>query len=421
MTRTFLTASVVVVSLLASSLVQAENWPCWRGPRGDGTCLETGVPTEWSAEKNIRWKSEIPGLGHASPIVWNDRVFTVSCIEETNERILLCYDRSTGSKLWQTVVLNTPLEKKHTLNSRASSTPATDGTNVYVSFLDNLSDDPKVNQGEMVIAAYDFTGAKRWTARPGVFSSTHGYCSCPVLFENLVIVNGDHDGDSYLVALNRDTGETVWKVARENKTRSYCTPIIRKVEGREQLILSGSITVQAYDPRTGEKIWNIDGPTEQFVASMVGDEHMVYLTAGFPDRHILAIRPNGHGNVTETNIVWRTKKDCAYVPSPVIVGKYFLVVKDDGIALCLDRETGEQQWKSRLGPHYSASLITVGGLAYFLADNGTMTVVRPGPEYDEVARNELGEHCYASPAVSDGELFLRAERHLYCIGAAKGP
>ncbi|HEX3869227.1 MAG TPA: PQQ-binding-like beta-propeller repeat protein, partial [Pirellulales bacterium] len=246
------TVLAFVLLFACSPAVFAENWPCWRGPRGDGTSAESGVPTEWNETKNIVWRVEVPGMGHASPIVWEDRIFTVSCLTGSGDRVLFCFDRSTGSRLWQATVITTPLEKKHTLNSFASSTPATDGRTVYVSFLDNESDDPGVNRGEMIIAAYDFAGQQRWLVRPGVFSSTHGYCSSPVLFEDMVIVNGDHDGDSYLLALEQATGKTKWKVEREHKTRSYCTPIIRSVEGREQLILSGSKTVQAYDPRTGE-------------------------------------------------------------------------------------------------------------------------------------------------------------------------
>jgi hypothetical protein len=409
----------VLSGVLLSAVVwpaRAENWPCWRGPRGDGASRETNVPTRWSDTENIAWKTEVPGLGHASPIVWQDRIFTVSCLAPDGQRALLCYDRSDGKLLWQKTVITTPLEKKHTLNSFASSTPATDGRNVFVSFLENRSDDPQVNRGLMVVASYSLDGDEQWIVRPGVFSSTHGYCSCPVLFEDLVIINGDHDGDSYIVALRRDTGETVWKVEREHRTRSYCTPIVRTIDGRQELILSGSKSVCAYDPRTGKRIWNIDGPTEQFVASMVDNGDLLFLTAGFPEKHILAIRPDGEGNVTDTHIVWRTKEFCSYVPSPVVVGKYFLVVADSGIASCFEAETGNRQWKERIGPHYSASLVAAGGLAYFLADDGTMTVVKPGPKFDEVARNELGEHCYASPAISDGQMFLRAEHHLYCIG-----
>lgn len=392
----------------AAAPVGAENWPGWRGPRGDGTALEPALPTRWSPTENIAWKQRIPGVGHASPIVWGDAVFLVTCLEDTAERQLLALDRRTGQTRWARTVLSAPLEGKHTLNSFASSTPATDGRLVYVSFLDGE---------QMLIAAYDLDGEQRWLVRPGVFSSKHGYCSSPVLFENLVIVNGDHDGAAYLVALERDSGRVVWKVPRENKTRSYSTPIIRSFSGRPQLLLSGSLSVCSYDPRTGARNWIFAGPTEQFVASLVDDGELIYLTCGFPERHLMALRPSGQGQLDERHVVWHSRENAAYVPSPVVIGPYFLVVADDGIASCFEAKTGRRLWRERLGPRFSASLLAANGLCYFTSDRGVTKVVRPGPTFDLVAENELGEDCYASPAASQGQLFLRGYEHLFAIGA----
>ncbi|MFV0443765.1 MAG: PQQ-binding-like beta-propeller repeat protein, partial [Planctomycetaceae bacterium] len=279
---------------------------------------------------------------------------------------------------------------------------------VYVSFLD---------QNEMFIAAYDLAGNKVWEARPGPFKSVHGYCSSPVVFENLLIVNGDHDGDAYLVALDRATGKTVWKTPRENRTRSYCTPIIRDINGRTQLMLSGSKCVASFDPRTGERLWIIDGPTEQFVASLVMNQDLVFLTGGFPDKHIMAIDPTGSGNVTESHVRWHVERNgVSYVPSPVACGDYFLLSSDNGIGTCFDAVTGAIVWQERMGRHYSTSLTTANGLVYFLDDDGTTRIVRPGPTYQLVSENLLDEECYASPALSDGQIFLRGAEHLYCIG-----
>ncbi len=307
-------------------------------------------------------------------------------------------------------MVNAPPERRHRLNSRASSTPATDGRSVFVSFLDGKA---------MLVAAYDFAGRRRWTVRPGPFASVHGYCASVVLFENLVILNGDHDGDAYLVALDRDTGKTIWKTPRENRLRSYCVPIIRQLDGRTQMILSGSKCVASFDPRNGSRHWVIDGPTEQFVASLVDNGRLLFLTAGFPEHHILAIRPDGRGHVTDAQIVWRTTKGCSYVPSPIVSadGKYFLVVSDEGIASCFEAATGHRHWMERIGPHYSASLVSADGLVHFLSDEGVTTIVRPGPTFDVVARNELGERCFASPAISQGQILLRAERHVYAVGS----
>ena len=420
-------AALVAAALVAAApcaplfAEEQENWPGWRGPRGDGSSWEQKSPTQWNGPsgEQIAWKVEIPGTGHSSPIVWKDRVFLVACLPDTRQRVLLALDRKTGHTIWRQVVVESDLENKHALNSHASGTPATDGALVYVSFLamDGTNDlGGRRTPGEMVVAAYDFDGQKKWLVKPGRFASVHGFCSSPVLFEDKVIVNGDHDGDAYLVALDKSSGKTLWKVDRPNKTRSYVTPIIRQIDGRTQMLLSGSKSVTSYDPRTGEQHWYMDGPTEQFVASLVYDGQLLYLTAGFPEHHILAMKADGKGKIGDDSIVWRTKQNCSYVPSPIVCGDYFLVASDEGIASCYHGASGKLQWKERIGKHYSASLITAGGLVYFLADDGQMKVVRPGPKLTVVATNDLGEDCSASPAISQGQIFIRGEKHLFCIG-----
>ncbi|MBW7991866.1 MAG: PQQ-binding-like beta-propeller repeat protein [Planctomycetes bacterium] len=395
---------------LLSDAALAENWPGWRGPRGDGTSNEKNVPVKWSNTQNVIWKTPIPGKGHASPIVWENHIFVVTAGKEQKQRILLCMDRKDGKILWQRVVLEAPLEQINRLNSYASSTPATDGERVYVSFLDD---------DKMFIAVYDFEGNNLWEVRPGAFASRHGYCSSPVIFKDKLIVNGDHDGQSYIVALNRTTGQTIWKTPRPNKTRSYCTPIIRRIEQRNQMILSGTLCVASYDPDTGKQHWIIDGPTEQYVASIVYNGELLFMTCGFPKHFMQAIRPNGHGNVTDTHVLWQKDRDCSYVPSPIAFGPYFLIVSDPGIATCFEAKTGKSLWREKLGRHYSASLVSAGGLVYFLSDQGVMTVVKPGQKLEIVARNELGENTYASPAISNGQFFIRADKNLYCIGTGK--
>lgn len=404
---------------IPASATGPENWPGWRGPRGDGTSLEQNVPTKWNGEtgEGIIWKQAIPGVGHSSPIVHGDRIFVCSCLPETSERVLIALDRLTGKVIWQQTVLKALLEKKHSLNSFASGTPATDGERIYVSFLAAEQEGKdRVSPGDLVVAAYDFSGKQLWIAHPGRFASMHGFCSCPVLFEDKVILNGDHDGDAYLVALDKATGKTIWKTERPNKTRSYVTPIIREIAGRTQLIISGSKSVASYDPRTGAQHWTMDGPTEQFVASPVYDGQLVYLTAGFPEYHILALDPTGKGKLTDDAIRWRTTKGCSYVPSPVLADQYFVIAADNGVGSCYLAREGKLLWMERMGKHYSSSLVSAAGLVYFTADDGITKVVKPGDKLDVIAENPLGEYCYASPAISQGQLFLRGEKNLYCIG-----
>ena len=384
-------------------LAFGENWPCWRGPRMDGTSLEKNAPVHWSATSNVVWKTALAGNGHASPIVWGDRVFAVTAIPE-EARLLLCFDRKNGKILWQKTVLTAPLEGKHRLNSHASSTPATDGGLVYVAFLDRK---------EMVVAAYDFEGNQKWLVRPGPFNSMHGFCSSPVLYEDKVIVNGDHDGDSYIVALDRASGKAVWRVPRKNKMRSYCVPLIRQLDGRTQMVLSGDRSVASYDPKNGDLHWIIDGPTDQFVASPVYNEraNLLFITGGYPEHHILALTPKG-------KVVWRTNRGVAYVPSPISVGDFFFVVSDSGIAHCFEAATGKIMWTERMGEHH-ASLVSANGLVYFLNDDGVMRVVRAAKDFTLIAKNELGESTFASPALSGGQLFLRSDKHLFCIDDIK--
>ncbi len=416
-----------LLAVALGSSVHAENWPGWRGPRGDGTSHDIYAPTFWNGKtgENIAWKVKIPGVGHSSPIVWKDQIFLASCLPKEEERVLLCLDRETGKTLWQKTVVHSKLETKHTLNSHASCTPATDGKIVVVAFLKidgstipapNVGKERPINPGDVIVAAYDLTGEKKWESNLGRFVSAHGFSSNPVLFEDLVIVNGDHDGESYLFALDRETGKVRWKDKRDNGIRSYATPIIRNLDGRLQMVLAGSESVISYNPRTGKRYWTMNGPTEQFVASMVDDGKRFFVTAGFPDRHILAINPDGSGDVTETHIAWRTSKGAAYVPSPVVSGKYLVVVSDNGIASCFDSGTGVQQWMTRVGPRFSSSLVAANDMVYLTSDKGVTTIIKPGPEIKKLAENELGEIVSSSPAISQGQLFIRGHEHLYCIG-----
>lgn len=404
---------VGLVLLLASVFlieqrVAAEDWPGWRGMRGDGSSLEAKVPISWSETEHIAWKVKIPYGGHSSPIVLGNRVFLMGASTgDDPSRVLMCLDLKTGATQWEQVVVKSPLEKKHRLNSWASGTPVTDGEKVYVSFLD---------QTDMLVVAFDLDGKRQWQTRPGVFKSVHGFCSSPVVFKDLLIVNGDHDGESYITALNRATGDTVWKTPREYKTRSYCTPLIREIDGRTQMMLSGSKCVASYDPHNGKQLWMLDGPTEQFVASLVYNKGLIFMTGGFPDHHVMAIDPRGSGKITNASHVrWHYTKADSYVPSPIACGDYFLIVSDAGIGTCYDAESGAIQWQTRLGTHYSASLVTANGLVYFLDDHGLMKVIKPGPTLEVVSENKLAEDTFASPAISQGRLLIRGTDSLYCI------
>jgi outer membrane protein assembly factor BamB len=407
-------ALITLLALLIVSSARAEDWPQWRGPRLDGTSTETNVPTHWSATENIRWKTPIPGKGHSSPIVWGDRVFVTTCLEAQQKRMLLCIDRVSGKVLWQNEVLKALLEHKNKLNSYASATPATDGKYVWVAFFQI----PKIE-----LACYDFDGREIWRRSPGEFHSVHGFCSSPVLYQDLVILNCDQDSQAACIAaFDKNTGEEKWRTARPNQTRSYCTPIIRDVAGREQLILSGSKCVASYDPETGKQFWIMDGPAEQFVASPVVTDGLVFITGGFPTYHLVVINPDGEGNITDSKVVWHEHGSVAsYVPSPIAAGDWFFVCSDGGLASCWEAKTGKELWKHRLGQHHSASPVSAGGNLYFPADNGDTYVFKAGPKFELVSQNPLGEEVRASPAVSHNQLFIRGVQNLYCISNGSPP
>lgn len=404
-------AFLLLTGVVASfSPLQAEPWPGWRGPRWDGTSKETGIPTSFSDTKNVRWKLPLGGIGHSSPVVWGDKVFVTWCTEKEELRVLACVDRVKGTCLWKKTVLKAPLERKHRLNSYSSATPATDGKHVWVAFMDF----PK-----MVVACYDFEGKEIWRATPGKIFSKHGFCSSPVLYKNLLILNGDQDANGYLVALNKTTGKEVWRTPRPNRTRSYCTPLLVHAADRDQLVMSGSRCVTGYDPATGKQLWIIDGPTEQYVASLVFTENVLFMTAGFPEYHLMGIRPDGKGNITRTHVLWHhddiSPKEASYVPSPLAKGKYFYVVSDRGYASCFEAKTGKRLWMQKLGRRHSSSPVLVEDRIYFPSDEGDVYVVKTGPKFELLSKNRMRDECYASPAISQGEMYLRTQNFLFCI------
>lgn len=388
--------------------VMGADWPQWRGGGLDGRSSEKGFPVRWSGTENVAWRTEVPG-GHSSPVVHRGRVYFTACEADTGERLLVGLDRKDGRVLWRCPIFTSPLERKHGENSHASSTPACVGDRVFGAFLDGK---------EAVVFACSEEGRILWQVRPGIFSSVHGFCSTPIVYKDLLIVNCDHDGDGFVVALAQSDGREVWRIDRPNKTRSYCTPLIREAAGRMQMVMSGSKCVTSYDPDTGALLWSIKGPTDQFVASPVFSERtgLFYVTGGFPDHHILAIRPDGKGDVTDTHVVWHhhNKQGVAYVPSPIIEGGYLLINDDQGFAHAFDAASGEVVWQERFGRTH-ASLCSADGKVYFINDNGLCRVVDVAGGFKVVSENEMKEMTYASPALSGGEIFLRTARAMYCV------
>lgn len=272
----------------------------------------------------------------------------------------------------------------------------------------------------MCVAAYDMNGDQRWIVRPGEFISVWGYCASPIVYDDKVILNGDHDGDAYIVALDRRTGKTAWKVAREHRVGSHCTPLIRTLDDRTQMMVAGSHSIVSYDPRNGSKHWYIRGPQGRAIASPVFASGLLFVSAAYPDLEMRAVRPDGEGDVTETHVAWRNGQSAPYVPSPIAVDDYFLAVSDAGIASCFDAVSGRRHWRERIGRGHTAPPVTAGGLVYFLSDSGITRVVCAGAQFGLISENPIGERCYTSPAINCGQIFLRSEQHLFCIGEHRG-
>lgn len=400
--------SVIIILFVMFQYGLCENWPAWRGPRGDGTSLETVVPIQWDAQTHVLWKTPLPGVGHASPIVWNDFVITAAALIDSQERVLLCFNRKNGALLWQKTVVKSPLEKKHSDNSFASGTPAADGKRIYVSFLDGK---------DVVVAAYDFEGQQVWLVRSGTFSSVHGYSCSPVIYKDTLIINCCSNEDSFAAAISCADGKTVWKTPMSKKTLSYSTPLIRDMAGRTQMIFCGNFEIASYNPDNGTQYWVVDGPSEEFCSTPVYSESagLVLTSSSWPERHLLGIKPDGSGNVTNTHIVWRTRDGAFYVPSPICTGEYLLTSDTGGTVYCFKAVDGTVLWKEKLGKAY-ASPVLINGLVYMPNDEGIINVIKPGPVFERVSQNTIGEKMFASPAVSRGQIFLKGEKHLFCIG-----
>ena len=396
-------------TLLPLTLIpaRAEDWPAWRGPRGDGISTELNVPRTWSSEQNIAWRTELPGVGRSSPIVCGPHVFLTTGVNEDQTRRVLCFDRANGTLLWNTVVLTGPGGTMHQDNTMASSTPVTDGKRIFSVFVDDIG---------MTVAALDLQGNILWKANPGTFYSNHGFAASPVLCDGGVIVNGQQDGTAFVCMLDRISGTEIWRYVPDVNQRSFSTPVLIQHQGRPQLILTGSQQTVGLDPSNGYVLWYAAGPGEKFVCTPSVGHGLVFSFAGSPAKKAFAVRLDGRGNVSDTHVVWRAERSMPYVPSPLLVGDYLHVINDLGVYSCLDPLTGKILHTARaLGSTYS-SPIAAAGQIYMFEDTGRCTVFENRPGFHVIARNDLNEEVYTTPAVSSGQIFVRTVKALYCIG-----
>lgn len=414
--------ALIFVSL--SPLAQAENWGHWRGPRGNGAAVNASPPTEWSKTRNVKWKVELPGRENSSPVVWENQVF-VSTAAPTDGKIagglpalefkVLCFDRNDGKLLWQqTATVAAPHEGTHPTNGFASASPCTDGKQVYVHF------------GSRGLFCYAMNGDLKWKREDfGKMETLNGFGegSSPTLEGDKILVPWDHRGPSALYALDKLTGKTIWKADRDEPT-CWATPLVVEYGGRKQVVMNGQKFARSYDLDTGKELWRCGGQTLRPAASPVADNGLVFVGSGFQGAFLGAFRLNGEGDIKGSDkVAWVINHDTPDIASPLLSsGRLYFHKGKSGQLTCVDAATGK--------PHYTASRIqgldtmyaspiAAGGHVYLTARNGTTVVIKDADELSVVATNTVEETVGATPAPVDNELFIRGEKHLFCIADSK--
>ncbi|MDR3183557.1 MAG: PQQ-binding-like beta-propeller repeat protein [Planctomycetaceae bacterium] len=414
---------LIVIPLFAGTLAaqEAEQWCRFRGPNGQGTAAAVGLPVKWSETENIAWKTAIPGTGWSSPIVWNDRIFLTSTTSEGKECHVFALDRKTGKILWDKIIFTQVPEQKHPRNSYATPTPVTDGKLVYVVFAAGG------------FAALDFDGNTVWTKNIHYYSH-HGLATSPILYKNLLIfaVNPSSREEpvrlgwqlpwdkSYLLALDKTTGEERWRGKRGMSRIGHSTPVIINVNGKDQMLSPAGDVVQSFNPDNGELIWTVQSSGEPAVPTAAFGGGLVFM-ANMPSDAIRGIKPDGKGDCTATHIAWEQKRNVPTMASFLYVKPCLYTACDNGSFSAYDAATGEFLWQKRLGSPLNSSPVYADGKIYVTAESGAVTVLKPNADVKKTAEvlatNEIGEqYVLATPAVTGNQLLLRTETELWCIG-----
>ena len=404
-----------VLWMAASDSLQAENWMRFRGPSGQGISSETELPVTWTTKNNIKWKTDLPGKGWSSPIVFKEHVFLTASTEEGVSCQVICINRKDGSTAWATEVHRQKPGPMRKQNSYATPTPVTDGKYIYSVFYDGT------------IIAVDFSGNIVWKNTEVKFFSLHGLGASPMMANGQVIM--PFDGSSreetqvgwkipwekaVILSLDAADGSVRWKGERGKSRVGHVTPIL--VSNNSQLVSAGGDRVQGFDPITGKRVWSVYSQGEGVTPSPVVGDGLVYTSSGFEAPTLRAIRLDGKGDVTKTHIAWEQKNGVAALSSLLYVKPYLYSISRDNILHCLEATSGNIVWRQRLSGTYSASPVYADGRVYILSAEGVTLVLSPGAKYDEIARNDIGETCYASMAVSQGNFYIRTARSLFCIG-----
>lgn len=409
---------VVALLLVTFVIVRADNWPQWRGPSLNGVSNEKNLPVKWTTEENVAWKVPMPGYSGSTPIIWRDRIFLN--VADGDNLFLWCLNKTNGEILWKKPLAagNVKMRKQN----MSSPSPVTDGRSVYVM------------TGTGILKGFDFTGKELWTRdiqkEYGQFGLQWGYASSPLLHEDSLYVQVLHgmktDDASYVMRIDKKTGKTLWKVDRRtNAIRespdSYTTPALLRYGKTTEIVITGGDCVTGHDSATGKELWRANGlnpdnnPSYRIVASPIIFDNIIYAPTRI--KPLLALKAGGRGDITSSHVLWSTGNG-PDVPTPVTDGKYFYVVNDRGIMFCLDAKTGAEVYvQQRIKPGtYSGSPVLADGKIYITNEDGLTTVVAAGPKFEVLAENPLNDYVLSSPAISDGQIFIRTSGHLYAIG-----
>ncbi len=428
-----LCALVAIAASAAQPVDFEKNWHHWRGPYATGVAPDANPPITWSETENVRWKVAIPGIGHATPIIWGDKIFIQTAIEgkkaeseEDNNPFggffggndgpmykfdLIALNRSDGSILWQKTLRElAPHEGTHRDATYASNSPVTDGEFVYAYF------------GSRGLYCVDMDGNVKWEKDVGTMykRNTFGEGSSPVLYDNTLVIVQDHEGDSFITALDKRTGDVLWKTDRNERT-TWFSPIVVENDGKPQVVTAGTNRVRSYDLATGKLLWDGDGLTANSIPSPVAASGFVYLMSGFRGNALQAISlASATGDISDSDaIAWEFNRDTPYVPSPLLYdGTIYFLKSNNGVISAFNTETGEayygpERLKGISGVY--ASIVGTADRLYIAGRQGTVNVVQTGPEFKILAENKLDEDFNASPAIVGSELYLRGANYLYCI------
>jgi outer membrane protein assembly factor BamB len=408
-----ISACLIVSSLLVVPPAFAENWPEFRGPSGQGLVAKGGLPTEWDTTKNVVWKQELAGTGWSSPVIYDGKIYLTAAVPVENSKDLslraLCLDAKTGQGVWEQEVFREDAKapRIHNKNSHASPTPIVDGESVYVHF------------GHLGTACLDLKGKVLWRNRDLKYSPVHGAGGSPILAGDALVFSCDGGDTQFVVALKRSDGKQLWKTERKtvsSKKFAFATPLLIEVDGKPQIISPGAGAVMAYDPKNGQEIWRVRyGEGYSVIPRPVYGHGLVFLSSGYDSPTLMAIKPTGKSDVTDSHVAWTLKKGAPHTPSPLLVGDELYVVSDGGIASCLDAKTGNVHWQERVPGNYSASPLYADGKVYFQSEQGTGTVVKADKTFEKLAKNDMKERTLASYGVADGAIYLRTEKNLYRI------